>query len=52
MTVVELEKELKENKLNSIYLLFWGRNISFRELFEKNKENFWRNIAWNKLYTN
>ena len=43
LTVENLEKELKEGKLNSIYLLYGERVIPFRNLLKKNKKQLWRN---------
>ena len=40
MTVVELEKELKENKLNSIYLLFGEETFLLESSLKKIKKIF------------
>ena len=47
MTIENLEKELKENKLNSLYLLY-GEELFLLE----SKGYFWRMCKRNKLYIN
>lgn len=52
MTIVELEKELKENKLNSIYLLFGEETFLLESSFKKIKKLFGEIVPRNKLYSN
>ncbi len=52
MTITELEKELKENKLNSIYLLFGEETFLLESSLKKIKKLFGEMIARNKLYSN
>ncbi len=52
MTITELEKELKENKLNSIYLLFGEETFLLESSLKKIKKLFGEMIVRNKLYSN
>ena len=52
MTINELEKELKENKLNSIYLLFGEETFLLESSLKKIKKLFGEMIVRNKLYSN
>ena len=47
MTIQELEKELKEGKLNSIYLLYGEERFLLESDVKKIKKLFGETLIWN-----
>ena len=52
MTIQELEKELKENVLEGIYLLYGEETFLLETNLKKMKKLFGETILRNKLYSN
>lgn len=52
MTIHELEKELKMENLNSLYLLYGEETFLLESSLKKIKKLFGEIIPRNKLYTN
>ena len=53
MKLEDLEKELKQEKLAPLYLLYGEERFLLENCLKKiKKKNFWRNFKRNKLYRN
>lgn len=50
--IEELEKELKNKELHSLYLLYGEEQYLLEQKLKKNKRTIWKMYKWNKLYSN